>query len=66
MNPGGVVPESMFLRTMFGSLTVRWNNNGNYDLLGAYLGPGIVLKAIQEILISSSHGLDEGGTIVIC
>ena len=45
MNPGRMVLESMFLRTMFGRLTVRWNNS-NYDLLGAYLVPGTVLKAI--------------------
>lgn len=27
LNPDSMVAESMFLRNMFGSLTVRWNNS---------------------------------------
>lgn len=66
LNPDSMVAESMFLRNIFGSLTVRWNNNDS-GLLGAYLGPGTVLKSIlQKFLISSSHSLDEVGTIVTC
>ena len=66
LNPDSMVPESMFLGNMFGSLTVRWNNSDS-GLLGASLGPGTGLKGIlQKFLISSSHSLDEGGTIVTC
>lgn len=66
LNPESMVAESMFLRNMFGSLTVRWNNSDS-GLLGAYSVPGTILKSIlQKFLISSSHHLDEVGTIVTC